>query len=159
MVTFVRKILTMVDFYNPIAIASDHAGFCLKEYIKEKLLDEGFIFYDFGTFSQESVDYPDTVHPLAKAIDEKEFSGGIIICGSGNGVAMVANKYRNIRAAVCWNEEITRLSRQHNNANIIALPARFLPQEEAVKFVTIFFTTGFEGGRHERRVMKISGVL
>ena len=149
----------MVDFYNPIAIASDHAGFCLKEYIKEKLLDEGFIFNDFGTFSKESMDYPDTVHPLAKAIQDKKFSGGIIICGSGNGVAMVANKYRDIRAAVCWNEEITRLSRQHNNANVIALPARFLAQEEAEKLVKTFFTTGFEGGRHERRMIKISEVL
>jgi ribose 5-phosphate isomerase B len=159
MVTFVRKILTMVDFYNPIAIASDHAGYCLKEYIKEKLLSEGFIFNDFGTFSQESADYPDLVHPLARAVEEKKFSGGIIICGSGNGVAMVANKYPGIRAAVCWNEEITKLSRQHNKANIIALPARFISQEEALQLVRIFFTTMFEGGRHERRVNKISGVL
>jgi ribose 5-phosphate isomerase B len=159
MVTFVRKILTMVDFYNPIAIASDHAGYCLKEYLKEKLLDDGLVFNDFGAFSQESTDYPDMVHPLAKAVDENKFSGGIIICGSANGVAMVANKYRNVRAAVCWNEEITQLSRQHNKANIIALPARYLKKEEALKMVRVFFSTGFEGGRHERRVNKISEVL
>ena len=146
----------MVDFTNPIAIASDHAGYCLKEYVKEKLQNEGFIFNDFGTFSQESCDYPDMVHPLARAIDEDKFSGGIIICGSANGMAMVANKYRNVRAAVCWNEEITRLSRQHNKANVIALPARFLQQEEALNLVRLFFNTGFEGGRHERRVTKIS---
>jgi ribose 5-phosphate isomerase B len=156
MVTFVRKILTMVDFSNPFAIASDHAGYCLKEYLKEKLQADGMVFNDFGTFSEESMDYPDTIHPLAKAMEEKKFNGGVIICGSGNGVAMVANKYRNVRAAVCWNEEITQLSRQHNNANIIALPARFLKQEEALKMVRIFFTTAFEGGRHERRVNKIS---
>lgn len=149
----------MVDFYNPIAIATDHAGFCMKEYLKEKLLEEGFLFNDFGTFSRESIDYPDMVHPLAKAVDDKKVSGGIIICGSGNGVAMVANKYRNNRAAVCWNEDITRLSRQHNNANILALPARFLSQEEAVILVRTFFNTAFEGGRHERRVKKISEVL
>jgi ribose 5-phosphate isomerase B len=149
----------MVDFYNPIAIAGDHAGFSLKEYLKEKLSDEGFIFNDFGPFSEERTDYPDTVHPLAKALQEKQFSGGIIMCGSGNGVAMVANKYKDIRAAVCWNEEITRLSRLHNNANIIALPARFLSKVEALTLVRIFFTTGFEGGRHENRVLKISEVL
>lgn len=149
----------MVDFHNPIAIACDHAGFCLKEYIKKILPDDGFIFNDFGTFSMESMDYPDTVHPLAKAIEDKKFNGGIIICGSANGVAMVANKYRDVRAAVCWNDEITKLSRQHNNANVIALPARFLSLDESVKFVRTFFNTGFEGGRHERRVMKISEVL
>jgi ribose 5-phosphate isomerase B len=159
MVTFVRKILTMVDFHNPIAIGCDHAGYCLKEYIMEKMMADGLLFDDYGAFSEESTDYPDMIHPLGKALDEGKFSGGIIICGSANGVAMVANKYRNVRAAVCWNEEITKLSRQHNNANIIALPARFISREEAVILVRLFFNTAFEGGRHERRVKKISEVL
>jgi ribose 5-phosphate isomerase B len=149
----------MVDFFNPIAIASDHAGFDCKEFLKEKLVIEGFIFHDFGTFSGESVDYPDMIHPLARAVQEKKFSGGIVLCGSGNGAAIVANKYPDIRAALCWNEVITRLARQHNNANIIAIPARFITQEDAMKFVRIFFTTGFEGGRHDVRVKKISGLL
>jgi ribose 5-phosphate isomerase B len=146
----------MVDFNNPIAIASDHAGYGYKEFLKERLSVEGFVFNDFGTFSLESVDYPDFIHPLAKAIQDGKLSGGIIICGSGNGAAMVANRYPDVRAAICWNEEITKLARQHNNANVISIPARFVSEEEALTFSRIFFTTGFEGGRHERRVEKIS---
>jgi ribose 5-phosphate isomerase B len=149
----------MVDFHNPVFIAADHAGFYYKEYLKEKLSAEGYIFQDFGTFSSESVDYPDYVHPLAKAIQEKKSGAGIIICGSGNGASMVANKYPDVRSAICWNEEITKLARQHNNANVISIPARFVTQEEALNLVRIFFTTGFEGGRHEIRVNKIPRVL
>ncbi len=139
-----------------IAIGSDHAGFCLKEKLKSFLAKEGYEVQDFGTDSEESVDYPDYIHPLAKTIEEGKLETGIILCGSGNGVAMVANKYRHVRAAVCWNEEISKLARQHNNANILALPARFLKEEDAVKIVHAFLTTPFEGGRHERRVNKIS---
>ena len=139
-----------------IAIASDHAGFLLKEKIKNILQEEGIYFRDFGTRTEESVDYPDFIHPLARAMNEGKFSFGVILCGSGNGVAMVANKYPCVRAAVCWNEETTRLSRQHNNANVIAVPARFVSGDEAVHFVRIFLNTAFEGGRHERRVKKIT---
>jgi ribose 5-phosphate isomerase B len=138
-----------------IAIGCDHAGFLLKEYLKSKLLQLGIDFHDFGTFSEESVDYPDYIHPLAKALNNGEYEDAIIICGSGNGVAMVANKYEKVRAAVCWNEEVVKLSRLHNNANILALPARFITQEQALDFVRLFFSTTFEGGRHERRVEKI----
>ena len=141
---------------NIIAIGCDHAGYCLKEFVMTELTKDRYRFHDFGTHSEESVDYPDIVHPLAKAVNEGEFERGIIICGSGNGVSMVANKYAKVRAAVCWNEEITRLSRLHNNANIIALPARFITEEEAIRLIKVFLTTGFEGGRHERRVRKIS---
>ena len=138
-----------------IAIGCDHAGFVLKEYLKSELLPLGIDFHDFGTFSEESVDYPDYIHPLAKAVNNGEYEDAIIICGSGNGVAMVANKYEKVRAAICWNEEVVKLSRLHNNANILALPARFITKEQALDFVRLFFSTTFEGGRHERRVEKI----
>jgi ribose 5-phosphate isomerase B len=149
----------MVDYYEQIAIGCDHAGFLVKEYIKQKLEKSGFVFHDFGSFSENSMDYPDTAHPLAKAVQSGDHKFGILICGSGNGVAIVANKYKGIRAAICWNEEITGLSRRHNDANVIVLPARFISVEEAVKFVLLFLSTSFEGGRHQRRVEKISDVL
>lgn len=142
-----------------IAMGCDHAGFALKEFLKEKLTSQGFIIKDFGTYSEESVDYPDYIHPLAQAVNDGEISRGIIMCGTGNGVSMVANKYRNVRAALCWNQDITRLARQHNDANILALPARFISQEEALSLAGLFLSTAFEGGRHERRVKKISGEL
>jgi ribose 5-phosphate isomerase B len=145
----------MFDFSQDIPIGCDHAGFRLKVYLLQNLSSEGYRFRDFGTFSEESVDYPDFVHPLAKAINEGIYQRGIIICGSGNGVSIVANKYHLVRSAICWTDEIARLSRLHNDANIIALPARFISPEEALKLVKIFFTTDFEGGRHERRVQKI----
>ena len=145
----------MFDFSQDIPIGCDHAGFRLKEYLMKNLLSEGYRFRDFGTFSEESVDYPDFVHPLAKAINEGIYTRGIIICGSGNGASIVANKYQLVRSAICWTDEIARLSRLHNDANVIALPARFISPEEAMKLVKIFFTTDFEGGRHERRVQKI----
>ena len=109
-----------------IAIGSDHAGYAMKEYIKSNLTVHGYDFQDYGTFSEETMDYPDTAHPLANDVQSGIYQFGILICGSGNGVAITANKYTGIRAAICWNDEITRLARKHNNANIIALPARFI---------------------------------
>jgi ribose 5-phosphate isomerase B len=149
----------MVDFIKQIAIGGDHAGFIVKEYIKENLGQAGYTFHDFGTFSETSMDYPDTAHPLAKAVQSGAYKFGILICGSGNGVAIVANKYKGIRAAICWNEEITRLARLHNDANVIVLPARFISHEEAIQFVQLFLSTEFEGGRHQRRIDKISNIL
>jgi ribose 5-phosphate isomerase B len=149
----------MFDLNKRIAIGADHAGFQMKEYLITNLGKEGYHFQDFGTNSEESVDYPDYIHPLAKAIDEGLFEKGIIICGTANGVAMTANKYVKIRAAVCWNELVVMFARQHNDANILALPARFISCEIAINFVRIFFSTDFEGGRHEKRVQKISDTL
>lgn len=149
----------MVDSFKQIAIGCDHAGFVIKECLKQNLGNSGYLFHDFGTFSETSMDYPDTAHPLAKAVQSGKYKFGILICGSGNGVAIVANKYTGIRAAICWNEDITTLARRHNDANIIVLPARFISQEDAVKFVMVFFTTEFEGGRHQQRVEKINNVL
>jgi ribose 5-phosphate isomerase B len=149
----------MVDSVKQIAIGSDHAGFVIKEYIIQQLGKTGYDFQDFGTFSEQSIDYPDIAHPLANAVQSGKYPFGILICGSGNGVAIVANKYTGIRAAICWNEEITMLARHHNDANVIVLPARFISQEEAVKFVLTFLSTGFEGGRHQRRVEKITQIL
>jgi len=159
MITFVKKQLTMLDSLKRIAIGSDHAGYKLKEHLKKYLESQQYTITDFGTYSEESVDYPDPIHPLADAINRGEFKNGIIICGSGNGVAMVANKYRMVRAAVCWNNEIVKLARQHNDANIIALPARFISLEQGSEFLQIFLSTDFEGGRHLRRVEKISQIL
>ena len=145
----------MIDKSRKIAIGSDHAGYELKEFLKTKLLTFGYSFEDFGTNSNESVDYPDVIHPLANAIDKGYFECAVIMCGSGNGVSMVANKYQNVRAALCWNEETARLARQHNNANIMALPARLIEREYACALLRIFLETNYEGGRHERRVQKI----
>lgn len=145
----------MFDFNQDIPIGCDHAGFSMKTYLLSGLSSLGYRFKDFGTFSEASVDYPDIIHPLAKAINDGHYQRGIIICGSGNGVSMVANKYPNIRSAICWTSNISKLSRLHNDANIIALPARFLSPEEALVLVKIFFSTDFEGGRHEQRVQKI----
>ena len=141
-----------------IAIAGDHAGYDLKEKIKINLNND-YNFIDFGTNSTESMDYPDVIHPLAKSIDNNDYKFGIIICGSGNGVAITANKYKNVRAAICWNTEIAKLARQHNDANILSLPARFISEAEAEKIIEVFFNTGFEEGRHLRRVNKISEIL
>jgi ribose 5-phosphate isomerase B len=146
----------MFDFNLEIPIGCDHAGFCLKTDILDTLMKEGYRFRDFGCFSEESLDYPDFVHPLAKAISDGTYSRGILICGSANGVSIVANKYPGVRSAICWNSEIASLARLHNDANIIALPARFIRPEEAFTMIRIFFTSGFEGGRHQRRVDKIA---
>ena len=139
-----------------IPIACDHGGFEMKEFIRNWLIEEEFEVKDFGTYSNESVDYPDFIHPLAREINNGTYKLGIIICGSGNGAQMVANKYPHVRAALCWSEEIARLARQHNNANILALPGRFIDKELAVSLVKIFLTTDFEGGRHATRVNKIA---
>ena len=139
-----------------IAIGADHAGFVYKSKIVEYLTSKGFEVQDFGTFSTDSVDFPDFAHPTASAVENGEAEFGILICGSGQGVNMTANKHQGIRSALCWNTDIARLTRQHNNANIIALPARFVALEYAIEMVEIFLSTDFEGGRHERRVEKIS---
>ncbi|MCR4816610.1 MAG: ribose 5-phosphate isomerase B [Bacteroidales bacterium] len=139
-----------------IPIASDHAGYELKEKVKQFLLSKNIETKDFGTFSSESVDYPDYAHKVGAAINRNEYKRGIVICGSGNGVQMTVNKYPGVRCALCWNEEIASLARQHNDANILSLPARFIPEELALRIVDIFLNTGFEGGRHQRRVEKIS---
>ncbi|MFD2200130.1 ribose 5-phosphate isomerase B [Shivajiella indica] len=139
-----------------IAIGGDHAGFTYKNKLIDKLKNDGFDVKDFGPYSDASVDYPDHVHPLCNAIDKGEFDLGILICGSGNGVAITANKHQCIRAALCWNEEVASLARLHNNANVIAIPARFVEYELAEKMVMKFINTGFEGGRHQVRVDKIS---
>ena len=139
-----------------VAIGCDHAGFPLKTPITEYLRSKGYLIIDFGTNSTDSVDYPDYVHPLAKCLLEKKAERGILICGSGNGVCMTANKHAGIRAALVWQEEIAALARKHNNANVICLPARFISPASAVQCVDIFLHTEFEGGRHERRVEKIT---
>ena len=139
-----------------LAVGSDHAGFEQKQELLDYLKDKGYEVKDFGTYSTESVDYPDYVHPLAEAISDGEYDFGILLCGSANGVAMAANKHRGVRAAVCWSEEITELSRQHNDANVLCLPSRFITMDDAQKFTDVFLTTSFEGGRHERRVNKIA---
>lgn len=138
-----------------IPIACDHGGFEMKEYLVKNLTDLGYTIKDMGTYSKDSVDYPDFIHPLAKAVNTGEYKMGIIICGSGNGAQMVANKYHKVRAALCWSVEIARLARQHNNANIISLPGRFVDFALALEMVKVFLTTPFEGGRHENRVNKI----
>lgn len=149
----------MDDSIKIVPIACDHGGYAMKVFIMEKLIEKGFQVVDYGTDSEQSVDYPDFVHPLAKAINDGKFMLGIIICGSGNGAQMTANKYPNVRAALCWNTEQTVLTRQHNNANIISLPGRFVSFEEAWKMVILFLHTPFVAGRHLHRVNKISKIL
>ncbi len=148
----------MFDKSKILPIASDHGGYELKEFLKKNLIKKGYKIKDFGTGSTESVDYPDYIHPLAKSVNEGIYEMGIIICGSGNGAQMTANKYINIRAALCWNEEQAYLCRRHNNANMISLPGRFIDFNTAVKMVNIFLTTEFEAGRHIKRVEKISRI-
>lgn len=138
-----------------IAIGNDHAGTAYKFEIKEVLESEGIEVINYGTNEENSVDYPDFVHPVAKDVNNEEVSLGILICGSGNGVCMTANKYKNVRAGLCWTKEITELTRQHNNANILCIPARFTSLPQAVEMVKTFINTPFEGGRHQNRVDKI----
>jgi ribose 5-phosphate isomerase B len=138
-----------------IGLACDHAAYELKEYLKTVLDSKGIEYKDFGCFSSESVDYPDFAHPLAEAVESGECYPGIAMCGTGNGISMTLNKHQGIRAALCWNEEIARLARQHNDANILSMPARFISKEEAVKIMEAFLSSDFEGGRHERRIKKI----
>ena len=144
------------DLRKPIAIGSDHAGFDLKEDLISFLEGKGLSYKDFGTYSKDAVDYPDFAHPVASAVEKGESSFGILLCGSANGVAITANKHQRIRAAICWGDEIASLVRQHNNANIICIPARFVREGDAEKMVSTFITTDFEGGRHAHRVGKIA---
>ncbi|HMR43222.1 MAG TPA: ribose 5-phosphate isomerase B [Saprospiraceae bacterium] len=139
-----------------IAIGCDHAGFPLKEPIIGLLKSKGILVHDWGTFATDSVDYPDFVHPVAGMVENGQADLGIVICGSGNGVAITANKHQGIRAALCWSAELTALARQHNNANVLALPARFVEPDLALKMVEMFISTDFEGGRHTQRVAKIA---
>ena len=144
------------DTNKPIGIAADHAGFELEEQLKNFLLQKKLSVQDFGTNGPASVDYPDYAHPLAEAVETHQVCFGILICGSANGVAITANKHQGIRAAICWQEEIAQLARQHNDANIICLPARFINDNAAERMVELFMSTPFEGGRHQNRVNKIS---
>lgn len=139
-----------------IPIGSDHAGFELKTKVIEHLENQGFEMKDFGCYSEESIDYPDYAHPVAEMVAANKDMLGIVICGSGNGINMTANKHQEIRSALCWKTEIAELARQHNNANIIALPARFISIQEGLDMVDKFLTTEFEGGRHQNRVNKIA---
>ena len=139
-----------------IGIASDHAGFELKQYLINWLNENNFEVADFGTNSTASCDYPDYAHPLANAVEIGDCIFGIAICGSGNGINMTVNKHQEIRSALCWDTELAKLAREHNNANILALPARFISQEKALELVKTFLTTDFEGGRHQGRIDKIS---
>jgi ribose 5-phosphate isomerase B len=145
----------MVKRYK-IAIASDHAGYSMKQGLLEYLKDFDLEIKDFGAFSEESTDYADYAHPMATAIEKGEYDFGIALCGSGNGINMTVNKHQGIRSALCWIPEISMLARSHNDANVCALPARFITLETAQKIVNIFLTTPFEGGRHKRRVDKIA---
>lgn len=145
----------MIDNYNNLYIGSDHAGYSTKGKIIKALEEMGYKIKDFGTFSERSVDYPDYAHPVAEAVEKNNYSKGILICGSGNGVCITANKHKNIRAALCWTTEIATLARMHNDANIVCIPARFISVKLAADIVKIFLTTEFEGGRHEKRVKKI----
>lgn len=138
-----------------ISIGNDHAGVDLKEAIVSHLKQKGHQLHNHGTNSEESVDYADFIHPVAQDIEDKKSDLGIIVCGSGNGAAMTANKHQKIRAALCWSAEISKLSRQHNDANILSIPARFVNTEQAMEMVDMFVTTPFEGGRHQKRIDKI----
>lgn len=139
----------------PIALGSDHAGFAYKEAIKNWLTEKGLATIDFGTNSAEAADYADFAHPTADAVEKKVAELGVLVCGSGNGVCMTANKHKGIRAALCWNVELASLARSHNNANVLCIPARFISIQETLAILEIFLQTEFEGGRHERRVNKI----
>jgi ribose 5-phosphate isomerase B len=144
------------DLSKPVAIGADHAGYEYKTVLIDLLQNKGLQVKDLGTYSKDSVDYPDFAHPVASAVESGEAGWGILICGSANGVAITANKHQGIRAAICWQPEIASLARQHNNANIICIPARFVSTPEAEEMVNVFLATAFEGGRHQNRVQKIA---
>jgi ribose 5-phosphate isomerase B len=141
--------------FEKIGLACDHAGYKMKEVLRNWLIDEGYEVMDFGCYSSETCDYPDFAHPLAEAVSKGVCKYGISLCGSGNGINMTVNKHPAIRSALCWNKEISSLARRHNDANICALPARFLVPSEAQAIVNEFLTTDFEGGRHLIRINKI----
>lgn len=139
-----------------IGIACDHAGYQMKEFLVGYLSSKGFDVVDFGTYSEESIDYPDFGHALASAIEAGEMEQGVGLCGSGEGMAMTLNKHQGIRAGLCWNTDVAALIRQHNDANVVVLPARFISNDEAMAIVSTFLSSEFEGGRHQRRVEKIA---
>jgi ribose 5-phosphate isomerase B len=151
--------MKMNELTSKIPIGSDHGGYLLKKYIVDKLAEKGYLFEDFGTYSEESVDYPDFIHPVAKAVNDGVFTKGIVICGSGQGANMTANKYPEVRSALCSDVEQTVLTRRHNDANILALPGRFINFDLAVEMVKVFFSTDFEGGRHSIRIEKMSKTI
>ena len=138
-----------------VGVACDHAGFALKKYVLQYLDEHGYAYKDFGTYSDLSCDYPDFGHALGEAIESGEVYPGIAVCGSGEGISITLNKHQGIRAALCWKPEIAALSRQHNDANVLALPGRFITATEAIAMVDTFLSTAFEGGRHQRRIDKI----
>ena len=142
-----------------IPIASDHAGYELKQVVMQHLVERGLEPKDYGTYSSDSCDYPDFAHQVGHAVDSGAYPRGIVICGSGNGVQMTVNKYPNVRCALCWTPEIAHLGRQHNDCNCISMPARFISEETALQIVDEYLDTPFEGGRHQRRVEKISQLL
>ena len=148
--------MTTFNMNLPVAIGCDHAGFDCKEDLISFLEGEGGVFKDFGTYTKDSVDYPDFAHPVASSVENKETAFGILLCGSGNGVAITANKHQHIRAAICWGEELAELARKHNDANVICIPSRFVREGDVEKMLEIFMHTEFEGGRHEKRVGKIA---
>ncbi|MBL7728386.1 MAG: ribose 5-phosphate isomerase B [Dinghuibacter sp.] len=145
------------DKTKNIALGADHAGFEYKTAVAKWLTEQGFPLTDFGTYDNHSVDYPDFAHPVAESVARGETAFGILFCGSANGVAITANKHKEIRAAICWQNDIAQLARQHNDANIICIPARFVSLTQAKDMVKLFMNTAFEGGRHQNRVNKISG--
>lgn len=139
-----------------IGMASDHAGYEMKEALKPLIRELGYDIFDYGTHSEDSVDYPDFAHPLAEAVENGKVCCGIALCGSGNGISMTLNKHQGVRAALCWTAELASLARQHNDANVLSLPARFISLETAREIVKAYLAAEFEGGRHERRVRKIA---
>jgi ribose 5-phosphate isomerase B len=141
---------------KPIAIGSDHAGYDHKEELISFLEAKDLPYHDYGTHTKDSVDYPDFAHPVAEAVEKGQAAFGILLCGSANGVGITANKHKGVRAAICWGEELAKLAREHNDANVICIPARFVREGDAEKMVQLFMTTEFEGGRHKRRVEKIA---
>lgn len=145
----------LYDKMKTLGLCSDHAGYELKEYVKQLLDSKGIAYKDFGTYSAESCDYPDFAHPLARAIEAGEVYPGIAVCGTGNGIAMTLNKHQGIRAALCWRKEIAQLAREHNDANILVMPGRYISKERARDTVEVFLNTSFAGGRHLRRIEKI----
>ena len=142
---------------KPVGLASDHAGYPMKEYIISLFKEQGIAYTDFGTYGTESVDYPDFGHKLGTAIDAGECDKGIAICGTGNGINMTLNHHKHVRSAICLNTEIARLARLHNDANVLALPGRFISRQDAYNMIEAFFNTDFEGGRHQARIDKING--
>jgi ribose 5-phosphate isomerase B len=150
-----NKNMSILKQNCPVALCSDHAGYDTKEAVKAYLESEGIAYKDFGTYSTDSCDYPDFAHPCAEAVEKGECYPGIAVCGSGEGISMTLNKHQGIRAALCWIPEVAALSRQHNDANVLAMPGRFVSNEQAIEMVKTFLNTDFEGGRHIRRIEKI----